>query len=182
MIEYLLLSLAVLLAGSLAMAFHWNAVWLVIPMILLALPSILALFTGSPYVPTSRKAVERMLELANLRPGEIVIDLGCGDGRVLREASRRGARAIGYELSIFMFLIARLLGGGEVRLQNFWKADCREADVVFLFLEKRFLPRFEREIWPQLKPGCRVAAYTFPLPSIQPSCTDRLQIFIYVKG
>jgi hypothetical protein len=65
----------------------------------------------SPYVPTSRKAVERMLDMANVRPGEIVIDLGCGDGRVLREASRRGAQTIGYEISIFMFLIARLLRG-----------------------------------------------------------------------
>jgi hypothetical protein len=53
--------------------------------------------------------------------------------------------------------------------------------VVFIFLEKTLSSPFEREIWPQLKPGCRVAAYTFPLPSIQPSYTDSLQIFIYVK-
>src|SRR5580692_204261 len=54
----------------------------------------------APYVASPAKVVDRMLELANIRPGETVFDLGCGDGRILIEAAQKyKAKAIGIEIS-----------------------------------------------------------------------------------
>ena len=56
---------------------------------------------GAPWLPTRMKKVRRMLELANVQPGELVYDLGCGDGRVLVTAARRyGAKAVGIEIDL----------------------------------------------------------------------------------
>lgn len=181
MIEYGALFLIVLLAGTLANALGINAAWLIVPLVLSMIPSLYAMCIGPPYVPTDRQTLSRMLKFADIQAGETVVDLGCGDGRLARAAARQGARAIGYELSIHLYLIARMMGGAEIRCQNFWKADLREADVIFIFLEKRFMPRFEREIWPRLKPGCRVVSNAFPLPSIPPAASDGCSVYRYNK-
>jgi hypothetical protein len=101
---------------------------------------------------------------------------------LLRAAAQQGARAIGYEISIHLYLIARMRGRGEIRYRDFWKADLRDADVIFIFLEKRFMPRFEREIWPQLKPGCRVISNAFTLPAIPPAASDGCSVYRYDKA
>lgn len=180
MIEYTILVLVVLLAGTLTGVLGINAAWLVIPIALLTIPSVFAMFTGSPYLPTDRETLKRMLEFADIQKGEKTADLGCGDGRLVRAAAQKGAVSTGYEISIFLYLIARFMGG-DIHYQNFWKADLREMDVVFIYLEKRFLPRFEREIWPHLKPGCRVISNTFALPSIPPTASDGYCVYRYEK-
>ena len=182
MVEYIVLIIVVLAAGTLANQFGFHSAWLLAPLVLCTIPSVYAMLTGSPYLPTDRDTLKRMVALAQLKPGETVVDLGCGDGRFVRAAAKTGAKAIGYELSIYLYLIARLMGGGEIHYKSYWKADLSDADVVFMYLEKRYLPRFERELWPQLKPGCRVIANTFPLPTIPPEAKDGTHIYRYVKG
>jgi precorrin-6B methylase 2 len=125
----------------------------------------------APYVGSSRSKVRRALAVAGLQPGETLYDLGCGDGRVLLIASHTfGARAVGVELSIPIFLLAkikcRLLRASEVevRLGNMFKADISDADVIFLYgvpatLKHTVRQKLERE----LKPGARVVSYCFPI-------------------
>lgn len=180
-VEYIILIVAVLAAGTLAGELGINAAWLLVPIVLLTLPSVVAMATGSPYLPTDRATLKRMLKMADIQPGETVVDLGCGDGRLVRAAHRLGARAVGYELSIYLYCIARLLGGAEIRYKSYWQADLQDVDVVFIYIEKRFLERFERELWPHLKPGCRVISNTFTLPTVQPTTIDEHHVFRYVK-
>ncbi len=180
MLEYVILIVAVLLVGSGLNALGLHSAWGVVPIILLTIPSVRAMFTGSPYLPTDRASVRRMIQLAEIEPDEVVYDLGCGDGRILRAASEAGAKAIGYELSLYLYGIAKFLGGGTIHWKSFWTADLHDADVVFIYLETRFLPRFEKEIWPQLKPGCRVVSNTFPLPTIS-SSAEATTIYRYDK-
>lgn len=166
MLEYVLLIGVILLVGGGLNAVGIHSAWAIIPIILLTIPSIYAIFTGSPYLPTDRASVQQMIQLAEIKPGETVYDLGCGDGRILRDAAALGAKTAGYELSLYLCGLAKILGSGDVRWKNFWNADLRDADVVFIYLENRFLARFEKEIWPRLKPGCRVISNTFPLPTV----------------
>ena len=99
-------------------------------------------YLGGPYVPSQRDDVRQMLEPANVKSGELVVDLGAGDGRVLFLAAREyGARAVGVEISplrvALVWLKARLFGlGGQIQIQlgNLYHTDLSQADVVTLYL------------------------------------------------
>jgi len=171
MLEYLLFLSLALLGGGAMNILGLSTLWIFIPLIVIALPTIYASTTGAPYVPTDAKTAERMIALANIQPGELAVDLGCGDGRLLQAAAKAGAKTIGYELSLFLFLLARWRSL-NVRYRNLWKADVSQADVVFCYLVPRAAARFAREIWPRLQPGCRVIVNAFPLPNLKPSASD----------
>ena len=64
---------------------------------------------GAPFIPTPSRVLSRMMELADIKPGEKVYDLGCGDGRLVIEANKRHqARAVGIEISPLAYMLARL--------------------------------------------------------------------------
>ena len=96
-------------------------------------------FFGAPYVPTKRRDLRRMFEeLYPLSPHDTVLDLGSGDGLVLREVSRRKARAVGYEINPFFWALSRLLSFGdqnvEVVLCNGWLTPFPEdTTLVYTF-------------------------------------------------
>ncbi len=92
-------------------------------------------FFGAPYVPSHRRDVYRALtELYPLGKSDTLIDIGAGDGRVLRIASTQGARAIGYEIQPVLYGVARVLSSKDdrvqVRLANFWQAKLPLATTV----------------------------------------------------
>lgn len=82
---------------------------------------------GAPYVPSHRRDVRRMFTHLKLSTKDTLVDIGSGDGIVLREASRRGAKAVGYELNPLLVLISRLMSRRdkqvEVHLANFWNVE-----------------------------------------------------------
>ena len=179
MLEILLLALAVFLIPLLPGQFFW-----LLFVVLIVLPGTYALRKGPPFVPTSRKTMDTMLSLAELRPGQRVYDLGCGDGRLVFAAAAKGARAAGYELSVPVFLVAKFRsffhGGAEVRFGDFWKRDYADADVIFCYLVIDAMKTFEDAVWPTLKPGCRVVSNTFRMKSIRPT-EERGGAVIYIK-
>jgi len=79
---------------------------------------------GAPYVPSHRQDVRRVFTHFKLSSKDTLIDVGSGDGIVLREAAKRGAKAVGYELNPVLVLISRLASAGRgditVHLANFW--------------------------------------------------------------
>jgi SAM-dependent methyltransferase len=139
----------------------------------LMLPGLYAMITGAPFVPSSQKIMEKMMELANIQPGERVYDLGCGDGRVVRAAAKQGARSIGFELSPFVYIIAKLrslfLPNTSIRFRDFWGQNLADADVVFCYLLTASMQTFKKELWPTLKPGTRVVSHAFAMEGIEPS-------------
>jgi len=124
-----------------------------------------------PFVPTPEPVVRRMLSLANVKPGELVYDLGAGDGRVLSSAIKDfDARAIGVELheSRYEAIAKRIhrerLGNSAGVIQaDFFNVNLSRADVVTLYLltsvNSMIRPKLERE----LKPGARVVSHDFPI-------------------
>ncbi len=143
---------------------------------------------GAPWFPTSRKHVRRMLTLADVQPGEVVYDLGSGDGRVLFIAAREfGARAVGIELDPLRCAWTRmriaLLGlQGQVRVirGNFFTQDISEADVVTLYLLQKTNNRLRRKLWQELHPGARIISSVFLFPGIAPTHIDKkAHLFLY---
>lgn len=181
MYEYLALIASVLVAHAASNWLGIDPAWLAVPLLLPFLPALYAAAMGAPFLPTAGIAASRMAALADLRPGEKAYDLGCGDGRLLQAAERAGACAAGFEISPILFGIAKWRGAGEVRLANFWRADLSDADVIFCFIGKRGMARFEREIWPRLNPGTRVVSNAFRMPGTAPVRTDG-ELSLYVKG
>lgn len=139
----------------------------------LSIALVLPATRGALYVSTARRRVEAVLAALDLRPGQRLIDLGCGDGRVLRAAVRRCAiRAEGYELNPLAYGKARLLslGKGSISLhrRNFWQADLSTADVVFCYLFPDVMAPLAHKLHRELKAGSMVASCNFPLPGWVP--------------
>lgn len=163
-----------------------------IPFILLGLGTFaLGGVLAAPWVPLWKKDIKRMLELAQVKPGEIVYDLGAGDGRIIIMAAKDfGAKAIGFEVAVLPFLWGyikiKLLGLGkkaELRYNNFFNQDFGEADVICVFLTpeamKKLKPKFQKEI----KPTCRIVSYAFKIPDWEPAQISKAEkqtsIYLY---
>lgn len=127
---------------------------------------------GAPWVPAFGKDVGPGLELARLRPGEVFMDLGCGDGRFVLAAARIGAKSFGYEINPLMYLVARLRvarkSNAHIRLGNMWAQDFSRADVIAAFMTPKYMARLEAKLVHEAKPGTRVLIYVFKLPTLQP--------------
>jgi SAM-dependent methyltransferase len=147
------------------------------------LACLMVVYLRVPPVPSRRQELEIAFELADIKPNELVVDLGAGDGRVLQVARNRyGARIMGWEISPPVWLLAKLrLGlGSDVWLANLWKADVSDADVVFVFLMAELMGRVESEIWAKMKPGARMISNAFKMPNVAPA-EMRDGVYLYVK-
>lgn len=101
-----------------------------------------AALRGAPYVPTKHRPLKKAFTtLYPLSDKDTLVDIGSGDGVVLREAARHGARAIGYELNPILVLISKLISRSpliSIRLADFWLVTLpEETTVVYTFGESR---------------------------------------------
>ena len=153
--------------------------------LILMVPSAIAGFLAAPYVPTRKREIGRFLKLAEIKKGDIVYDLGCGDGRLLAAAAKQGARAIGYELSFLNYLFCKLFRrSAEIRLRNFFRGDFHDADVIYMFLSQRAHNKMGKILAGRLKPGARVICYAWPIEGWEAAKIDRqinrLGMFLYI--
>lgn len=131
-------------------------------------------------VPTPQAAVDRMVELAEIQPGDKVYDLGCGDGRiVITAAQRHGVKAVGVDIDPKQVAKSRdnaKRAGVEELVtiveEDIYRTDFRDADVVFLYLQ----PDLLRGLIPQLrqmKPGSRIVTFDFAIDGAKPAVIER---------
>lgn len=159
-------------------------IFLAVFVVLLLLPAL----SGQPWVPAREERIRRALELAALKPGEKLYDLGSGDGRVLIAAVRDfGAWAVGVELSPLLCLLAWV----KIRAQqlhpsislgcgSYYQADIRDADVVYLYLTSGNANSLRQKLAGELKPGARVVSVSADLSGWQVELIDREElIFLY---
>ena len=142
----------------------------------------IGVFFGAPYLPTLAKQRETALELLDLKAGQTLYDLGCGDGRMLKAAARHGLNAVGYEMSPILVLMARAINWRyrkqvKVVLGNYWNADISGADGIFVFLLDKYMPKLDKKISALHKP-IRLASYTFKIPGKEP-IAKREAVFLY---
>ena len=135
-------------------------------------------FRGAPYVPSRRNDVRRSFEeLYPLSERDVVIDIGSGDGVVLREAAKRGARAVGYEINPILVLVSRLLSRSYgdrigIYLVDFWhKPLPDDVTVVYTFGDSRDIERMARKVSDEatrLKRAIYFISYAFKLKNHAP--------------
>jgi Mycolic acid cyclopropane synthetase len=137
----------------------------------------------APFVPTPHEVVERMLELAEIKPGDILYDLGSGDGRiVIAAASKYGIKAIGFELDPSLVKKSRdniqragLEALAEIHEQDIRTVDLSAASVLTLYLYPGANLRLRQAIMSQLKPGARVISHDFAMGSWKPDRVERVK-------
>ena len=118
-----------------------------------------------PYVQTPMEIVERMLRMAEVRAGDSVIDLGSGDGRIVIEAAKRGARGLGVDLDPALVKLATqnaqragVADRARFEVRDIFETDLSPATVVTMYL----LPDFNAKLMPRLlalKPGTRIVSH-----------------------
>ncbi len=152
-----------------------------------------ALFSFAPWVPSKNKDMDRIFAMINLKPGDKFYDLGCGDGRVVIEASKQGAQAIGVELSPVMWLICQVRKYFNSKysisfvLDSLYSQNVSDADIIYLYgLQETMRGRLKTKLEKELKSGTRVITYTFPIEGWEPEqiskpSSEDLSVYMYVR-
>ena len=134
----------------------------------------------APFDPTPQEVVEQMLALAAVKPGEVMYDLGAGDGRIVIAAAKKyGVKAVGFEIDPGLVKLARenVRKQGverlvEIREQDFLSANLSPSSVVTLYLSYDGNLAVRPHLMRQLKAGARVISYTFDMGEWQPKITE----------
>ncbi len=130
---------------------------------------------GVPFISSPKKHFDRVLEEANLKPGQKVYDLGCGKAHFLVRASKKfGLRGEGYEMSLAPYWWGRFnvfVNKADVKLhcQNFFKADLHDADLIYCYLFPEVMAKLSPKFKAELKPGAKVISYDFRIPDLTPA-------------
>jgi len=132
---------------------------------------------GSPYVPIKTRRYENILKF--IKKGDKVADLGCGDGRILVEAIKRGAtRADGWELDAMVYTTAlwRTARAGLskadrakifIHFGDFWNADLSSFNVIYCYQMTKYLKPFQTKLLPQLKKGTLIISPDYEIPGMK---------------
>ena len=135
-----------------------------------------------PFVPTPIEVVDKMLELAAVKKGDVLYDLGSGDGRiVIRAAKKYGVRAVGIEMDQLLLKKAQTDAKAagvshlvEFRAQDALQTDLSRATVVTLYMLPWFNEKMRPNLKKYLKPGARIVAHDFGIEGCPPDKTVKL--------
>lgn len=126
---------------------------------------------GAPWLPVRKQDMEAAFRLVEVGPDDTVVDLGSGDGRLLVESAKRGARVSGYELNPFMVWISRLRLNtfGEkaiVYRRNLLEADVKGVTLVFVFGMEWIMPLISEKLRREAGREVRIVSFAFTLPGL----------------
>lgn len=172
-------------------------VWLVITLAIIGLSLFAVLWAylptpwGAPWVPTAPATVRKMLQMAGVQPGQKVVDLGAGDGRIVIMAAREfKARAAGVEIDPLRCWLANariawlgLRAQARVYYGTIYSFGLADADVVTLYLLHPTNQALKERLSRQLRPGAKVVSHSFLMTGWTPSAIDDTRnIFMYEIG
>ncbi|MEK7087932.1 MAG: methyltransferase domain-containing protein [Patescibacteria group bacterium] len=142
---------------------------------------------GAFFVPTKRRYVPRIIALLSPKQGEKIADLGSGDGRLLFAFAGAGAEAHGYEHNPLLVARSRTLsrrhgldGRVFVHMENFWNVDLSSFDGIVIYGIPYIMPRLEKKLRAELRPGARVVSLAFQFPNWPLSAKEK-GIYLYER-
>lgn len=144
------------------------------------------LMFGAPYLPTLKPQVETALELAKLKKGQTLIELGSGDGRVMIAAAKRGINVVGYELNPILVAIS-WLRTRRYRKQvtivwgDFWTRDWPKANAIFTFLLPKYMAKLDSKIKTSNNKRVKLVSFAFKVPNKKIKKSDK-GVYLYHYG
>ena len=169
--------LILVLYGLSLLLFLLALLWILVPAIY-----------GLPSKPTQLNRIRKALQLVDLKKDEVFYDLGAGDGRVLLIAAQEfEAKAVGVEVGPVQCAVIwlKIIRSGlksriQIRMENFYKTNLSEADVVFIYGTSREVVKLTAYLPGQMKPGSRLVSISADFPEWEPSAFDEKElIFTY---
>jgi hypothetical protein len=141
------------------------------------------LLFGAPYLPTLKPQIDTLFELSGIKSGETMIELGCGDGRVLVEAAKKGIIGIGYELNPILVVYAKIKTRKysnlvTIKWANFWSTDWPKADFVFTFLLDRYMAKLDKKLLNYKYRPVTLITFAFEVPARR-LLKQKNSIFLY---
>lgn len=143
-------------------------IWWII--LILIWPFAIVIIFGAPYLPTRNKTAKLALEMLDLKPDDLLVDLGVGDGAVLMAAAQAGLRGVGYELNPFLYIVSvirlrKYRSKIKIYFGDFWHQPLPDdTSAVYVFLHTRFMDRLDKKIKQHGK-HLKVVSYTFKIPN-----------------
>lgn len=139
---------------------------------------------GAPYLPTLNPQVKVALEVSGLKPGDTLLELGCGDGKVLLAAAKLGINGVGYELNPILALVAWLRTRRyrkyiKIIWGDFWRMHWPNCDAIFVFLLARYMNKLDTKIKDLPHKPVTLISFAFQVPN-KPVVREKQGVFIYI--
>ncbi len=153
----------------------WPILWGLAIVVFVAFSFVIAF--GAPFLPTLKDQVPKALKLINLQPGQTLLELGSGDGRILAAAADKGIYAIGYELNpllvVYSWLRTRKYGKKvKIIWGNYWTKQLPECDGIFVFLLNPYMEKLDKKIIQDCGKSVKLVSFAFQVQSRKPAKTN----------
>jgi 16S rRNA A1518/A1519 N6-dimethyltransferase RsmA/KsgA/DIM1 with predicted DNA glycosylase/AP lyase activity len=146
------------------------------------------IFYGAMFMAIPKKKLKKIMELAQLKEGMTVYDLGAGYGRIMLEAAKSGAQVTGYEIDkakvfwIQQQIKMKMQYNAEILNENLLHADLSQCDVAFAYLSPPLMVKLGEAARIQMKKGAKIISVEHEVPNWQPTYKDPIdKIYIYTK-
>jgi 16S rRNA A1518/A1519 N6-dimethyltransferase RsmA/KsgA/DIM1 with predicted DNA glycosylase/AP lyase activity len=140
---------------------------------------------GAPYLPTMTSKIEVSLDLLNLVPGEVLLELGSGDGSVLIAAAKRGLKGVGYELNPLLVIVSKIrcrkYKNVDIIWGDYWQKQWPDSDGLFVFLLDKYMKKLDNKVIQyKSETPYRLVSNTFEIPGKTPSkSVDGIHLYVY---
>lgn len=165
----------------------WVSLFIFLVCIWLIVPALYSIIKGAPFIPSKKKAVNAVIDLAGEYNGKKIVELGTGDARILEALFLKNpdCELLGYEYSFPTYILAVLRLKIKkiqaiVKYGNFWNKEFENVDILVCFLFEGAMERIYQEIWPELKPGTLLISNLFILPGVKYSRKSD-SVYLYIK-
>lgn len=159
--------------------------WLFIAAFLIIFCFAFVLLFGAPYVPTLPEQSEIAMDMIDLKPGETLLELGSGDGKVLIAAAERGWNVVGVELNPILVIVSRLRTWRyrkQVRVVwgNLWHTQkWPKSEGIFVFLLPKYMEKLDKEIATWHTQPVTLVSFAFPIPHKSTARKHKLGVYVY---
>ena len=129
---------------------------------------------GAPFQPTSRQKIEKIIELADIKKRNKLVDLGSGDGRIVIAFAKKGLESHGYEINPFLIWLSRrkirkekLQGKAFIHWKNFWNEDLGKFDIIVIFQINYVMKKLEKKLKKEAKKNARIISHDWKFPALK---------------
>lgn len=141
------------------------------------------ILVGAPYLPTLTPQVRTAIDIARLKKGQTMLELGCGDGKILVAAAQKGIYVIGYELNPFLVAIAWLRTRKykkyvHIIWGNYWAIEWPKADAIFVFLLPKYMDKLDKKCMQYSYRPVKLISFAFTVPARKPT-QEANGVFVY---
>lgn len=140
---------------------------------------------GAPYLPTLNRRTNDALDMLDLKPDELLLELGSGDGRLLAAAAKRGIKSIGYELNPLLVWYSRVRLWryrklAKVKLANYWQIDLPPAQGIYVFLLQPYMQKLDKKITQSKITPVKLVSFAFIVPNKKPAQENNgMRLYLY---